>query len=102
EMSAPALRPRGPAPRSSATPVAGSVASVSSAVSSAATTARLMAFTGGRSIVMVVTPPDRSRWTNSGGRCGLTRRREAFAERGLAELARRGLRDLGHELERVG
>jgi len=34
---------------------------VSSADSSAATTARLIAFTGGRSIVIVVTPPDRSR-----------------------------------------
>src|SRR5206468_1605107 len=102
EMSAPALRPRGPAPRSSATPVAGSVASVSSAVSSAATTARLMAFTGGRSIVMVVTPPDRSRRTCSGGRGHLPRRREALAERRLAELARRALWYLGHEFERVG
>jgi len=61
EMSAPALKPRGPAPRSSATCVVASIASASSADSSAATTARLMAFTGGRSIVIVVTPPDRSR-----------------------------------------
>ena len=61
EMSAPALKPRGPAPRSSATYVVASVARVSSADSSARTTARLMAFTGGRSIVIVVTPPDRSR-----------------------------------------
>src|SRR5213594_2681360 len=68
EMSAPALKPRGPAPRRSATRVAVSVASASSADSSAPTTARLMAFTGGRSIVIIVTPPDRSRWTNSGGR----------------------------------
>jgi len=66
-MSAPALKPRGPAPRSSATYVVASVARVSSADSSARTTARLMAFTGGRSIVIVVTPPDRSRCTSSGG-----------------------------------
>src|SRR6267378_4168100 len=101
-MSAPALKPRAPAPRSSATCVVASVASASSADSRAATTARLMAFTGGRSIVIVVTPPDRSRRTCSGGRGHLGRRREAFAERRLAELARRALWYLGHELERVG
>jgi len=48
-------------PRSSATCVVASVASAPRVDSSAATTARLMAFTGGRSIVIVVTPPDRSR-----------------------------------------
>src|SRR6267378_3699135 len=101
-MSAPALKPRAPAPRSSATCVVASVASASSADSSAPTTARLMAFTGGRSIVIVVTPPDRSRRTCSGGRGHLPRRREAFAERRLAEFARRALWYLGHELERVG
>src|SRR5439155_15895559 len=102
EMSAPALKPRGPAPRSSATCVVASVASAPRADSSAATTARLMAFTGGRSIVIVVTPPDRSRRTCSGGRGHLPCRREAFAERRLAELARGALWYLGHELERVG
>src|SRR5437870_12186195 len=102
EMCAPALKPRGPAPRSSATCVVASVASASKVDSSAATTARLMAFTGGRSIVIVVTPSDRSRRTCSGGRGHLGRRREAFAERRLAELARRALWYLGHELERVG
>src|SRR5207249_9829465 len=89
-------------PRSSATCVVASVASSFRADSSAKTTARLMAFTGGRSIVIVVTPPDRSRRTCSGGRGHLPRRREALAERRLAELARRGLWYLGAELERVG
>src|SRR5439155_3727180 len=79
-----------------------SVASAPRVDSSAATTGRLMAFTGGRSIVIVVTPPDRSRRTCSGGRGHLGRRREALAERRLAELARRALWYLGHEFERVG
>src|SRR5207237_1932062 len=102
EMSAPALKPRGPAPRSTATCVVASVASAPRVDSTAATTARPIAFTGGRSIVIVVTPPDRSRRTCSGGRGHPGRRREAFAERRLAELARRALWYLGHELERVG
>src|SRR5256886_5478353 len=102
EMSAPALKPRGPAPRSSATCVVASIASAPRADSSAATTARLIAFTGGRSVVIVVTPPGGSRRTCSGGGGRLPRRREALAERRLAELARRALWYLSHEFERVG
>src|SRR4249919_341970 len=102
-MSAPATNARSPAPTSTIARTSSSASRRSISDSSSSSSAAERALTGGLSIVTTATAPSVSvemYSPTSGCLRGLGRLRgELLAQRGLAELPDRRLRDLVHELE---